>query len=248
MAGKMITAQTVRAALKKLGGGSWYGVAELLIVQTFEDRQKVRQILVDLVKAGQVTYEGKELYRLTDKPGRGSVQAKLWEFACLRFFTAKPFTAVEAARLAEHNLDYTKRYYRWLWNSGYLTIVSRGRAGARLYQVVSGKEFESTPAWNRRAEKRESRCQVSGVRGQEEIPPSPPLSKGGAGDYRLEACATKLDAALDDFGRALVAVVGGVERAWEIIREMKGALLAMEGPQAGTVAPLEGNDGTEGHH
>lgn len=65
-------------------------------------------------------------------------------------------------------------------------------------------------------------------------------------EHRPEACATntimrttlesagvtgsreQLDAALEDFGRALVEVAGGIDRAWEIIRQMKGELLAIE--------------------
>ena len=53
----------------------------------------------------------------------------------------------------------------------------------------------------------------------------------------------RLDAALEDFGRALVEVAGSIERAWEIIREMKGELLAMEAH-----GHDEPGEPTEGHH
>ena len=52
----------------------------------------------------------------------------------------------------------------------------------------------------------------------------------------------RLDAALEDFGRALVDITGSIGRAWEIIREMKGELLALEGP-----CHDEPGEPTEGH-
>jgi hypothetical protein len=241
-----ITAHTVKAALWELGESSSAAVADHLKVKTFKDRFKVKQILAALVRTGGAEIGGPlgvTTYRLTDKPGRGAVQAKLWEFACLRFATAKPFTAAEAARLAECDRDYTKRYCRWLWGAGYLAIAARGRAGALLYQVVGGKEHEAAPPWNRRAEKRKRVGQAPSPAVLPEIPPSPPLEKGGDEEHRLKTGATRLDAALEDFGRALVEVAGGIGRAWEIIREMKGELLAMEGH-----GHDEPGEPTAGHH
>jgi hypothetical protein len=253
-----ISAVAVREVLREFPGSACLEVADLLQVQTQKDHDRVKQILHDQVRSGAVMREclGDFItYRLTDKPGRGGVQAKLWEFACLRFATAKPFGVAEAARLAECDRDYTKRYYRWLWKSGYLAIVSRGKANVVFYQVVGGKEHEAAPAWNRRAEKRKRSAgetpaplippavpAAAGIitrdpaitffdeeiKGQEEIPPSPPLEKGGDEAHRLQTGATRLDAALEEFGAALVEVAGGIERAWEIIREMKGELLAIE--------------------
>jgi hypothetical protein len=200
------------------------------------------------------------------------VQAKLWEFACLRFAVGKPFGAAEAARLAECDRDYVKRYYRWLWQSAYLAMITRGRAGAPLYQVVGGKEHEAAPAWNRRAEKRKSVGQApSPVVLFPPAAPSPQPSptrgegvkctchptmsyghvecpvhgKGGDKDHRRDACATRLDAALEDFGRALVEVTGSIGRAWEIIREMKGELFALAAEEQGHDEPGEP---TDGHH
>jgi len=255
-----ITAQTVRAALRELGQSHWSGVAEFFKVQTFLEREKVKQVLEDLEKGGQAKCTGPGIYMLTDKPGAGGgVQAKLWEFACLRFATAKPFAAAEAARLAECDRDYTKRYYRWLWNSGYLAIVSRGRAGALLYQVVGGKEHEPAPAWNRRAEKRKGSGQGSVVRGQEEVGQAPPpAAPAAAGIITRDPAISffdeeikeqkpspreRLDAALEDFGRALVDITGSIGRAWEIIREMKGELLAIEEQNHD-----EPGEPTESHH
>jgi hypothetical protein len=225
---------------------------EFFQVQTYEERQKVRQILIDLVKAGQAKFEVEEgVYLLSDKPGaRGAVQAKLWEFACLRFATAKPFTAAEAARLAECDRDYTKRYCRWLWETGYLAIVTRGRAGAWLYQVVGGKEHEPAPPWNRRAEKRKSRGQGPGAGGQnEEQKPE---------EHRLETCATAPPATLPKTIMSAALEAEKLSRVGEILAEMETTLAALSGDcvlvvglfQELKAAILEKEDGhgTDGHH
>lgn len=304
-----ISAATVRKFLREFPGSAVLEAAEHLQVQTHREHDRVKQILHDLVRSGAVMRECERdfiTYRLTGKPARGAVQAKLWEFACLRFAAGKPFGAAEAARLAECDRDYTKRYYRWLWQSAYLAIITRARAGAPLYQVVGGKEHEAAPAWNRRAEKRKSRGQGPGVRGQEEckdwspqagcmgtpqtcdracpldLPEAPPPAavagiicrnpsiaffdegiKGQkpeappeAGDSKtimraaLEAAGItgpreRLDAALEDFGRALVEVTGSIGRAWEIIREMNGELFALAAEEQGHDEPGEP---TDGHH
>jgi hypothetical protein len=238
---KQITAKTVTTILKKLGQSHINEIQERLQVQTYEERQKVRQVLVDLIKAGRVEYHGEELYLLTGKPDRGGVQAKLWEFACLRFATAKPFSVAEAARLAECDRDYTKRYCHWLWNSGYLAIVSRGRAGAILYQVLGGKERCGAPAWNRRAEKRKKKPEDHRLEAGATAPPAAIpktiLRSALEAGYRKE----KLDAALEEFGRALMEVAGGIDRAWEIIRQMKGELLALAMEEQGHGEPAEGD-------
>jgi hypothetical protein len=244
-----ITAPAVKAVLKKLGGaGASVGaVEERLQIQTRKERHQIRDIVAALVRSGQaeiVMDEGRDevLYSLTGKAGaRGSVQAKLWEFACLRFATAKPFSAAEAARLAECDRDYTKRYCRWLWKEGYLAVAGRGRAGAKLYQVVGGTEHESAPAWNRRAEKRRQ----AGVQNKMPIPPCTLFGMRQRCVHYPQCMSPdpkrgeRLDAALEDFGRALVEVAGGIGRAWEIIREMKGELLAVEGQDHGE--PADGN-------
>jgi hypothetical protein len=261
-------------------------VEEWLQVQTRKDRNRIRDILAALVRSGQAKIVMDEeldmvRYALCHRSGaRGAVQAKLWRFACHRFQTTRPFTAAEAAGMANCDLDYAKRYCRWLWKSAYLAIVSRGQSGAMLYQVVGGKEHENSPPWNRRAEKRKSRGQGTGARGQkeEQKPEGPqagtpaPLEAGGAlptfilpdremdetfpdslycrhcelvlgKGHRLQTGATKLDAALEDFGRALVDITGSIGRAWEIIREMKGELLAIE--EQGHDEPEKP---TAGHH
>jgi hypothetical protein len=253
----IITAQTVRAALTKLGGVGSAAVAEHFQVKSYGEREKIQKVLGEMLHNRQVisiTHLGQTIYRLCGQPvGRGAVQAKLWEFACLRFAAGKPFTCSEAARMAECGLDYAKRYYRWLWGAGFLAIVKRGRAGALLYQVVGGKEHEAAPAWNRRAEKRKHVGQAPppAVSPTPPATPSPQPSPAGGEedkDHRLVACAGKsaairLDAALEEFGRALVEVAGGIVRAWEIIREMKGELLAME-----EQCHDEPGEPTEGHH
>jgi hypothetical protein len=240
----LITAPAVRAFLAETAG-AWASapqVEERLQVQTRKDRNRVRDILAALVRSGQaeiVMDEDRDevRYALCLRPNaRGAVQARLWRFACHRFQTARPFTAAEAAGMASSDLDYAKRYCRWLWNSGYLAIVSRGRANAMLYQVVGGKEHEAAPAWNRRAEKRKGGGQGSGVRGQEETPPEPRTQNP-------EPAVRRLDEALEDFGRALVDITGSIGRAWEIIREMKGELLAI-----GETCHDEPIEPTEGHH
>jgi hypothetical protein len=159
-------------------------IAERLGVQTQADLGRVDRAVEGLAKTGEATAisldaQGEPIpafqplkYRWVASlvKARGAVQAKLWEFACLRFATAKPFSAAEAARLAECALDYAKKYCRWLWQSGYLAIISRGRNGAVLYQVVAGRETESAPPWNRRAE---TRLQVG-----QAPPPAAPAAAG----------------------------------------------------------------------
>jgi hypothetical protein len=211
----MSRTEQVRRALKETGKATASQVADHLQVQTFKERKKVTDILQGLVKrheAVAITHLGETNYRLSGQTSsRGTVQEKLWRFACHRARTARPFTVAEAARMAECNLDYVKRYCRWMWKEDYLALAARGRAGAALYQVVGGKEQEPAPVWNRRAEKRESRGQGSGVRGQEKIPSPQEV----------------LNAALGELTHTIMEMAGGCERAAAIIREMNETLLTM---------------------
>jgi len=121
-------------------------------------RGQVRKILRDLVKFKQVTTEivlGHTLYTLCDKPrARGEVQELLWRAMCLKNQKAQPFSVADAARLAEADRDYAKRYCRFCAQQGSIHPVGR-RGNARIYLVTPGKEREPAPRWNRRAEKRE---------------------------------------------------------------------------------------------
>jgi len=248
--GQKLTAQ-VREVLADLKEATKAEIAERLGVQTQADLGRVDRAVEGLAKTGEATAisldaQGEPIpafqplkYRWVASlvKARGAVQAKLWEFACLRFAAGKPFGVAEAARLAECDRDYAKRYLRWLWQEGYLSLITRGRHGVAHYQVVGGREHEAAPQWNRRAEKR--RFQVSGSRGQEigqapplaglpapeEIPPGPPLPKGG----ELAARAARLDAIIEEFGAVLVEVAGGIGRGVDIINKVKGELLAMGG-------------------
>jgi hypothetical protein len=252
-----VSARTVKQALRDLGPAPSETVADHLQVKTYRERYQVNQILADLAKGGQakrVEAEGCVIYCLEDQPGgRGGVQQKLWEFARLRYQKGQPFGVAEAARLAECAHDYTKKYCRWLWGQGYLALSARGRAGAPVYQVVGGREHEAAPHWNRRAEKRK---RTAGGDACATTPPAalpPQVHRLEALKvHRLEACATsdkaRLDAALEDFGRALVEIAGSIGRAWGIIRKMKGEILDVSRPQAGTPAPPEDGHGTESHH
>jgi len=235
-----ITAQTVKGALAQGEAGLVELCTRLDIPEAdSKGRDQVRKILRDLENFHQIKVDAKKgiwIYRLTDKPGaRGAVQAKLWKFACHRLQKGYTFTAAEAAAMAGCDRDYAKRYCRWLWAAGYLALASRGRAGALLYRVVAGKEKESAPHWNRRAEKRENSGLGSWVKGQKKTPPSPPFPKGGevspAEDHRPEACATisekRLKAVLDEFGQSLVEIAGGHGRAVEIVQQMKDTILAV---------------------
>ncbi|MBM4302545.1 MAG: hypothetical protein FJ121_13665 [Deltaproteobacteria bacterium] len=249
-----VTTQHVRAFLAGISGAGASAslVEERFQVQTLKDRNRIRDILAALVRSGQaeiVMDEDRDevRYALCPQSGaRGSVQARLWRFACHRFQTARPFTAAEAAGMAECDKDYTRRYFLWLWHSAYLTIVSRIRTGAILYQVVSGKEHEPAPPWNRRAEKRKRRA------GETPAPPdacatAPPAAPAAAGIIARDPAITfsreRLDAALEDFGLALVDIIGSVGRASKIIREMKGELLMI-----GEQGHDELGGPTEGHH
>jgi hypothetical protein len=248
----MSITEQVRRALKEMGKATVSQVADYLQVQTFKGEKKVSDILRGLVKSHQaisITHLGHTTFHLSNQPkSRGAVQARLWRFAGHRFQTARPFAAAEAAGMAECDRDYAKRYYRWLCNSGYLAIVSRGRAGALLYQVVAGREHESAPPWNRRAEKRKSKPE--GPQAGTPAPLTPPASPSpqpsptrgeGAEEHRLQTCVTRLDAALEDFCGALVDITGSIGRAWEVIREMKGELLALAVEEQGHGEPTEGD-------
>lgn len=214
----MITAQTVKAALRKLGGAGTAELADHLQAQTYQERGKVRQILADLRKGGEVIsngFEGGWIYYLTDKPGaRGAVQKKLWKFACHRMQKGQSFTAAEAAGLAICDRDYAKRYYRWLWSAGYLAIAGRGRAGALLYRVVAAKEHEPAPPWNRRAEERKKK------------PEDPQAGTPAPLEAALPA-KKQLETALNEFGQAVVENAGDQIRAVEIIKKMTEVILGL---------------------
>lgn len=277
--GQKLTAQ-VREVLADLQEATKAEIGERLGVQTEADLHRIDLAVKGLVKTGEaaaigLNEQGEPIpafqplkYRWVTSlvKARGAVQARLWRFACHRFQTARPFTVAEAAGMAGApgtpgcDRDYTKRYFRWLWKSGYLAIVSRGRAGAPLYQVVGGKEHEPAPPWNRRAERRKSVGQApSPAVLSPPASPSPqpsPVGGEGAEDHRPEArptilvpeelqkFAANMRQAFAEFYRGMRHLAAHFPQVESVLREMEEDL--------GRIAKEQGHDEpgepADGHH
>ena len=124
----------------------------------------VRMAIGSLVRRGEMVSEqqphkwGREIFYHWAGPPilpeRHGKQGLLWRAMCLKNQKAQPFSVADAARLAEADGDYAKRYCRFCSQQGFIYPVGR-RGNARVYLVTPGKEREPAPRWNRRAEKRE---------------------------------------------------------------------------------------------
>jgi len=216
-------------------------VADQLGVQSRAEVKKVRDAILELVREGRV--EGQigevpggwaKLWRLAGSKNI-SVQDRLWRACCLKsqkgqFTVAELVPIVQGQKSAAVSIDYAKRFVRWLWEAGYLAIAGRGRAGALLYRVVAGKEKDLPPPWNRRAEKRKRVGQAS--------PPAVPLAAGGTPALPTSPQA-RLDAALAEFGRAMVEIAGSCRRAQEIIQQMQDEIQAVK--EQGHGEPADGH-------
>lgn len=152
--GQVIHSDMVKRALRNLGTATPAQVSAELEIEDAPGKLQVRGILRDLKKSGGAERDAQGQYRLVDDPSRrGGVQAKLWEFMCLRFGKAQPWTTRDAAKRAECNWDYTKRYTQFL--AGEKVVEPVGQEGnAVLYRVIPGMEKAPAPHWNRRAETR----------------------------------------------------------------------------------------------
>lgn len=176
-----------------------------------QGKEQVRKILGRLVKSQQaniLALPDRTVFRLREKPGfPGEVQEKLWRAMCLKAQKRQPFTAADIIRLVECDRTYATRYLRFCLRQRYLIVLGRRRK-ALTYQVVSGKEREAAPRWNRRAEKKGRAAERTLASGMEAI---------DRADLKM---------AMNEFSEILTEIVGGCARAAEIVREIQETLQA----------------------
>ncbi len=234
--GQVIHSDMVKRALRNLGTATPAQVSAELEIEDAPGKLQVRGILRDLKKSGGAERDAQGQYRLVDDPSRrGGVQAKLWEFMCLRFGKAQPWTTRDAAKRAECNWDYTKRYTQFL--AGEKVVEPVGQEGnAVLYRVIPGMEKAPAPHWNRRAETRRKGPSLDDYAGKplpedhpgreliihslaaEPVSPPPPPPKITILDAVVQV---RVKAIMGKMRRALNVAAGEVQEAQEVLEEME---------------------------
>jgi hypothetical protein len=152
----MSLTEKVRRKLRELGEPYIYAVAAKLQLTSRKDYTRVRQTVYDLVKAGEAErlktdeagapippgrpYRYRYLGRAGDK--RGGVREKLWGAMLLLTQRHGRFTLRDCARLAEANLDYTRRYARYCKADGFIEALAHGN-----YRVPFENRNEPAPSF-----------------------------------------------------------------------------------------------------
>jgi len=127
--------QKVRQAAIELDEFTSNDLTDLIPVFTYKDRDKIRKVIQELKKSGEIVLIREGLYRYEGKKRPLSKQARIWRAIIIKEY----FIRRDIVKLSGASDDYVKRYLTFLKGRGFIEHISGQGYKDGLYRLTDPK-------------------------------------------------------------------------------------------------------------